>query len=159
MLDSARLKKLISSMRTVVLFALISALAASAAAQDTATASPGTLASKGVYTAGQAERGEKVYTKICVECHEPFEFAGSLWDKEWLGKTAFDFFDLVKTTMPDDKPGTLAREDIVDVLAYILRLNSYPAGQADIPNDDEKLKLIQFDARPAPPPPPARLRR
>jgi mono/diheme cytochrome c family protein len=127
------------------------------AAQDTATAAPpGQLASKGVFSAGQAERGEKVYTKICVECHEPFEFVGNLWDKEWLGKTAFDFFDLVKTTMPDDKPGTLNSEDIVDVLAYILKLNSYPAGQADIPNDAEKLKLIQLDARPAPPSSPAR---
>jgi mono/diheme cytochrome c family protein len=146
-------------MRIVVSFALISAFVASAAAQDTASAPSGQPASKGVYSAGQADRGEKVYTKICVECHEPFEFAGNLWDKEWLGKTAFDFFDLVKTTMPDDKPGTLNSEDIVDVLAYILKLNSYPAGPADIPNDAEKLKLIQFDARPTPPAPSARLRR
>ncbi|MGQ0640609.1 MAG: c-type cytochrome [Gemmatimonadaceae bacterium] len=150
-------------MKLVVSLVVISMAATAAASQDTATStSPGTPASKGVYTAGQAERGGKVYTKICVECHEPFEFAGSLWDKSWLGKTAFDFFDLVKTTMPDDKPGTLAREDIVDVLAYILKLNSYPAGQSDIPNDDEKLKEIQFDARPAPPSAsaaPARLRR
>jgi mono/diheme cytochrome c family protein len=148
-------------MRIVGFLALFSVLASPAAAQDTAVAAPtGTPTSKGVYTAGQADRGEKVYTKICVECHEPFEFAGDLWDKEWLGKTAFDFFDLVKTTMPDDKPGTLNREDIVDVLAYILKLNSYPVGETDLPNDDEKLKLIQIDARPpAPPPPAARARR
>jgi len=149
-------------MRLAVTLAFIAAVPAFAAAQDTAAATAtGSPASKGVYSAGQADRGEKVYAKICVECHEPFEFAGNLWDKEWLGKTAFDFFDLVKTTMPDDKPGTLNPNDIVDVLAYILKLNAYPAGQADIPNDVEKLKGIQFDARPAPPSstPPARLRR
>jgi mono/diheme cytochrome c family protein len=129
-------------------------------AQDTAVAAPPRpAASKGAYTAAQADRGEKVYAKICIECHEPFEFAGSLFDKEWLGKTAFDFFDLVKTTMPDDKPGTLKREDVVDVLAYILKLNQYPTGQDELPNDDEKLKVIQLDARPAPAPPsPARSR-
>jgi hypothetical protein len=45
-------------------------------------------------------------------------------------------------------------------LSYILKLNQYPAGEADLPDDDEKLKQIQIDARPAPPPsPPARFRR
>jgi cytochrome c len=135
-------------MKRVVVLLLATSLAR---AQDTATAAAGTATSKGVYSAGQAERGEKVYQKICIECHEPFEFTGSLFDKEWLGKTAFDFFDLVKTTMPDDKPGTLNRDDVVDVMAYIFKLNTYPPGQSDLPNDDEKLKLIQIDARPAPP--------
>ncbi len=140
-------------MKSVVRLALISAVTSSfAGAQDTTASAPGLTTSKGVYSAGQAERGEKVYQKICIECHEPFEFSGSLFDKEWLGKTAFDFFDLVKTTMPDDKPGTLNREDVVDVMAYIFKLNTYPPGPADLPNDDEKLKLIQIDARPAPPP-------
>lgn len=132
------------------------AVAPVALSQDTATAAPpGLAASKGAYSASQAERGEKVFAKICVECHEPFEFSGSQFDKAWLGKTAFDFFDLVKTTMPDDKPGTLKGEDVVDVLAYIFKLNTYPPGPAELPNDDEKLKLIQIDAKP-PAPPPAR---
>ena len=134
-----------------VVASILLMLSSGASAQDTTSAPPGSATSKGVYSAGQAERGEKVYQKICIECHEPFEFTGSLFDKEWLGKTAFDFFDLVKTTMPDDKPGTLNRDDVVDVMAYIFKLNTYPAGQADLPNDDEKLKLIHIDARPAPP--------
>ncbi len=122
-------------------------------AQDTGTAVPsGPALSRGVYSAGQADRGEKFFAKVCIECHETFEFAQEQFDKEWLGKTAFDFFDLVLTTMPDDKPGTLKRQDILDVMAYIFKLNAYPAGQADLPDDNEKLKLIQIDARPAPPP-------
>lgn len=137
------------------------ALAPVAWAQDTAaTAAPMPATSKGVYSVVQAERGEKAFGKICVECHETFEFTGREFDKAWLGKSVFDFFDLVKTKMPDDNPGTLAREDVVDVLAYIFKLNTYPAGPADLPNDDEKMKQIQIDAkRAAPPPPPAPARR
>lgn len=136
--------------------ALILAVAATAQAQDTTTASTVLTVSKGVYSAAQAERGDKVFQKVCVECHELGEFMESLFDKEWLGKTLFDFFDLVKTTMPDDKPGTLKSEDVLDVIGYIFKLNAYPAGTADLPADPEKMKLIQIDARPAPPPPNAK---
>ncbi len=135
---------------------LILALATTARAQDTATASTVLTLSKGVYSSAQAERGGKVFQKICVECHEVGEFMESLFDKEWVGKTLFDFFDLVKTTMPDDKPGTLRSEDVLDVIGYIFKLNAYPAGTADLPADPEKMKLIQIDARPAPPPPNAK---
>jgi len=130
--------------------ALLLALATAAQAQDTTAASTALTVSKGVYSAAQADRGEKVFQKVCVECHEIGEFMQSLFDKEWLGKTLFDFFDLVKTTMPDDKPGTLASEDVLDVIGYIFKLNAYPAGSADLPADPEKMKLIQIDARPAP---------
>lgn len=119
-------------------------------AQDTTATSTVLAVSKGVYSAAQAERGEKVFTKVCIECHERGEFMESLFDKEWLGKTLFDFFDLVKTTMPDDKPGTLKSEDVMDVIGYIFKLNAYPAGSADLPADPEKMKQIQIDARPAP---------
>jgi mono/diheme cytochrome c family protein len=129
--------------------ALLFALATTAQAQDTTAASTVLTVSKGVYSAAQAERGEKVFTKVCVECHERGEFMESLFDKEWLGKTLFDFFDLVKTTMPDDKPGTLKSEDVLDVIGYIFKLNAYPAGSADLPADPEKMKQIQIDARPA----------
>lgn len=123
-------------------------LAAPLAAQDSATTPAGAVASKGVYGAAQAERGERYYAKVCIECHETFEFSARQFDKAWVGKSAFDFVDLVKTTMPDDKPGTLRREDIIDVLAYILKLNAYPAGP-DLPDDDAKLRGIHIDARPA----------
>ncbi|MGH7694250.1 MAG: c-type cytochrome [Gemmatimonadaceae bacterium] len=130
--------------------ALLLALATTAQAQDTTATSTVLTVSNGVYSAAQADRGEKVFQKVCVECHEVGEFMQSLFDKEWLGKTLFDFFDLVKTTMPDDKPGTLQSEDVLDVIGYIFKLNAYPAGAADLPSDPEKMKLIQIDARPAP---------
>jgi mono/diheme cytochrome c family protein len=129
---------------------LVLAVATTVQAQDSTAASTVLTVSKGVYSAAQAERGEKVFQKVCVECHELGEFMEGLFDKEWLGKTLFDFFDLVKTTMPDDKPGTLNSEDVLDVIGYIFKLNAYPAGSADLPADPEKMKQIQIDARPAP---------
>lgn len=146
-------------MRFAVFFSLILLGSSPLGSQDTAVAAPaGSALSKGAYSASQADRGEKFFAKVCVECHETVELSGSQFDKEWLGKTAFDFFDLVKTTMPDDKPGTLNRTDILDVMAYVFKLNTYPAGPTDLPDDDAKLKLIQIDARPATPPPSSRSR-
>lgn len=135
-------------LRSVLILAVVS----TAQAQDTTATSTALTVSKGVYSAAQAERGEKVFQRVCVECHELGEFMERLFDKEWLGKTVFDFFDLVKTTMPDDKPGTLKSEDVLDVLGYIFKLNAYPAGTADLPSEPEKMKQIQIDARPAAPP-------
>ena len=54
--------------------------------------------------------------------------------------------------MPEDNPGSLERQEYVDLVAYIFSLNAYPAGAGDLPADDDGLKKVRIDA---PPPPPA----
>ena len=57
----------------------------------------------------------------------------------WARRTARDLYRELRRTMPDDNPGGLPRQTYVDVMAYILELNGYPAGPDELPPDDEVL--------------------
>ena len=48
--------------------------------------------------------------------------------------------------MPKNKPGSLAREAVADITAYILSMNQYPAGSTDLTGDTQALRGIRIDA-------------
>jgi hypothetical protein len=48
--------------------------------------------------------------------------------------------------MPQDKPGTLGRQQTADVVAYILSVNRAPAGKTELPGEAEVLKAITIAA-------------
>ena len=106
----------------------------------------------GVYSGDQAKRGGKVYTTECVRCHgeqlegggevKPLSGAGFL--ANWNGVSLGEMLDRTRTSMPDDNPGTLSRQQVVDVLAYLLSANKFPAGDAELPREAEALNQIRF---------------
>jgi hypothetical protein len=49
--------------------------------------------------------------------------------------------------MPADKPGTLSRQEVADVIAFILQRGHFPAGQAELSTQAEALKGIKFVAK------------
>jgi mono/diheme cytochrome c family protein len=137
---------------TVVFIGALAALLAGAAAHAQSKS-----VWDGVYSAAQAKRGEGLYTQQCATCHGPDlkgkedlkpDPAPSLTNPD-LG---IDFNDLtldaladrVRTSMPKDKPNTLSREQVADVVAFILSKNNMPAGQADLPAAAEPLKDIKY---------------
>jgi hypothetical protein len=71
----------------------------------------------------------------------------------WETRTAFDLFELIRTTMPIDNPGRLSREQYVDIVAYLFKLNRLPVGDRPLPADDEGLKQIRIEAKPTTPTP------
>lgn len=105
-----------------------------------------------VYSPEQAARGETTYTKTCSRCHAPAlggkdeapALTGSGFMGGWNGLSLWELHDRVRTTMPTDTPGTYARQDIVDVIAYMLKFNQFPAGKNDLPSTDEELKAVTF---------------
>lgn len=135
--------------------ARVSAQAAQAAP---AAAGAGSSVWSGVFTEDQAKRGEAVSNKLCTSCHGPelsggeagptlvgLEFVGN-----WNNLTVADFFDRVHATMPADAPGTLTPQQTSDVMAYVFKLNKYPAGSAELPTDLASLKGIKIEgAQPA----------
>jgi hypothetical protein len=70
----------------------------------------------------------------------------------WVSRSAFDIFDQIRKLMPEDNPGILSAQQYADVVAYMFSLNGYPAGQAELPAQDEPLKRVKIDAPPRPSP-------
>jgi mono/diheme cytochrome c family protein len=121
-----------------------------AGAQDSTTAKPAT---PGVFTEEQAERGNGVFSKVCVECHTRNDMSGRDFRLNWNGRTVFELFERIRTTMPDAAPGSLTREEYADVTSYFLKLNGMPAGSMPMPADST-LSAIKLEI---PPPPPSGL--
>jgi S-disulfanyl-L-cysteine oxidoreductase SoxD len=112
-----------------------------------------TPASHGVYTEAQAARGEATYRANCTSCHATSAHTGKAFMGAWETRTAFDLFELIRTTMPIDNPGRLSREQYVDIVAYLFKLNRLPVGDRPLPADDEGLKQIRIEAKPTTPTP------
>ena len=111
----------------------------------------------GVYTNEQASRGKDVYFNSCRSCHTPVSHTGATFNKWWRGKHLSDLFAFVSTRMPKNDPGSLAPEDVADVIAYLLKMNAMPVGPAELPADADSLKPIRIEPKPkSPPPPPKR---
>lgn len=106
----------------------------------------GTLASSGVYTAAQAERGTGIYDGQCASCHELSRFKGSDFQSAWADKPLTDLHTAVKS-MPMDNPGSLSEQEYADILAYFLSINTYPAGETELKGDDASIKAITVDAK------------
>jgi hypothetical protein len=97
----------------------------------------------GVFTVEQAERGAKTFETICKGCHETEEFNDGSYLDGWSGQKVDDFVELVRSTMPQDSPGSLKRMDYVDVAAYFLQLNGVPPGDSEM--DSSTIKEIVFE--------------
>jgi mono/diheme cytochrome c family protein len=109
----------------------------------------------GVYTEAQAKRGEAVYFERCLRCHGPTLMGGTdgagpltgpTFNGNWNGVPLDLMVDRVRSTMPQDKPATLSRQQTTDVLTYVFSVNKFPAGKTELPRQAEMLNLIQFKA-------------
>lgn len=107
----------------------------------------------GVYTDEQATRGEATYNKECSSCHgaglEGDGFAPALSGTEflsnWNGTTLGDLFDRIRISMPPGSPGSVPPQSKADIVAHLLKSNTYPAGMTEVGKDLEPLKLIKFE--------------
>ena len=112
------------------------------------------VTSAGVYTTEQADRGNEAYSYDCAACHlddllgdgfapplvgEPFTF-------RWSDLSVDDIYQTLYATMPQGAPASLTPQGYVDIIAYMLQMNEYPAGDAELPTDSDALKAIIVDA-------------
>jgi mono/diheme cytochrome c family protein len=117
--------------------------AASDAAPEAAP-SP-TSVHEGVYTEAQAQRGRDVFRTTCAECHGSRDFRGETFYLSWAGTTVGRLVDTMIESMPEDAPGSLPLQQYLDVTAYILSLNGYPAGGAELPAAADVLAGIRIE--------------
>lgn len=108
----------------------------------------------GVYTEGQAKRGEALYHQECASCHgtaltggeAASPLTGAAFTANWDGLTVGDLFERMRVSMPQDKPGRLSRQQNADILAYMLSVNKFPVGNTELERETERLKQIRFEA-------------
>jgi cytochrome c len=108
----------------------------------------------GVYTEEQAKRGGQSYADACSMCHgEALQgdgfaapLSGTTFMSNWDGLTLGDLFERMRISMPPDAPSAVTREAKVDILAYVLKFNQFPAGQTELERETEKMKQIKFEA-------------
>lgn len=102
----------------------------------------------GVYSREQAARGQQVFLTLCKNCHTPESHTSDAFVAKWNGKSLSELFQYIRDQMPKNEPGSLSAEEYADVLAYVLRLNRIPAGDADLPADANETKSIRIDIKP-----------
>lgn len=122
----------------------------------------------GVYTTDQAARGRAQYRKRCVLCHldngqghaavpvipgesleregdaEAPAVAGEPFQKKWNGRTAWELYGTMASTMPVGSPKTLSPQEYADLLAFLFELNKFPAGQSELTPAREQLESISI---------------
>ena len=108
----------------------------------------------GIYTEEQAKRGGALYSENCARCHGPEltggetapALASSEFKETWSGLSVDDLFERIKISMPQDKPGSLSRQQTADILAFVLSRGGFPAGGTELPREAEVLKQMRFEA-------------
>ena len=92
------------------------------------------------YSTAQAARGESVYGSTCGACHQPGSLIGQAFVETWNDRRVYDFYALVRGTMPLDNPGGLKDQEYLDVIAYLLKANHAPAGSDSLAVDTVALR-------------------
>ena len=142
-------------MKRLAVIAGAIALAASIAISVSAQQRPKNVR-EGAFTADQAERGKAGFDGVCQRCHgaalngsegngPPLKGGTFLahWDKDTLGS----LWVKIRDTMPLGVPGTLTDEVKLQILAYILQQNGFPAGATELPGDVNALEEIGIQQR------------
>ena len=123
-----------------------------------------------VYSADQAARGETEYQKACSSCHgadlmgavpgaggsgggnAPI-LANDLFIDRWRGDNLVALFTFIKGSMPRRAETSLTDATKIDILAFILKENGFPAGTEELRAD--ALARIQLVGKEGPKPLPS----
>jgi hypothetical protein len=58
--------------------------------------------------------------------------SGTQFQFQWERRTVGDLYEHLVETMPEDDPGSLTATEYLEVVAYILRMNGFPEGPAEL---------------------------
>ncbi len=97
-----------------------------------------TTTNDGVYTKAQAAGAKKQFDRICADCHA-FTVAAKKKPKDlplgdepffenWSGRPLGELVTLIALTMPNDGSATVTEAEAVNLVAYVLQQNDFPAG-------------------------------
>jgi cytochrome c len=124
-----------------------------ASAGGATSAQSGASVWDGVYTAAQAERGGTFYAKECASCHgeglmgqdQAPGLVGPDFLATWNGQTVGDLFEQTRKSMPKEAPNSFSRQEYLDVVAFMLRANGFPAGKTELPRATAELTELRIN--------------
>jgi mono/diheme cytochrome c family protein len=106
----------------------------------------------GVFSESQAARGkENFLTGRCGGCHKldltgdrgP-ALKGDDFLAHWENGSVVTLFDKIRETMPPNAPNETTDDAKVDIVAYLLQQNGYPAGKSELRADADSLGIIDL---------------
>src|SRR5262245_41871843 len=93
----------------------------------------------GVFTEGRGSRGKDAYMVTCSSFHsDDLEglagptLKGPQFIDNWREDRVKSLFSFIQTQMPARARGSLNTETYLDILAYILSVNMFPAGSKEL---------------------------
>ena len=110
-----------------------------------------------IYSEEQALKGNDLYNEHCASCHGAalegqgsLPLSGATFRARWADDhhSVDDLFYIIRTLMPYGQPATLSKQEYIDIIAYILMVNGYPAGVQPLPSDPPILKQMTIKAQP-----------
>ncbi len=105
----------------------------------------------GVYSSAQASRGEAAFDNLCESCHRG-GFQGPQFMQRWREDKLAAFYNFMSTKMPISAPGMGTRQQYLDILAWVLSTNRFPAGSVELTAAD--LTAVQIVGKDGPQPVP-----
>jgi mono/diheme cytochrome c family protein len=107
----------------------------------------------GVYTDAQAARGQAMYQNQCASCHgdklqgsQGPPLVAEAFLSHWNTQPLSELASKIRNTMPADATGTLTPQQSADLVAFILKSGSFPAGKTELASDEAVLGKITWPA-------------
>src|SRR6476646_7755707 len=115
----------------------------------------------GVYTAEQATRGEQSYKENCARCHGATlegtsgnGLRGHDFMEKWREDSMGSVFEFISENMPPIRRGAgrplIPVPTYIDILAFVLSQNEFPAGPNPLTTEGLDSILIQYKDGPRP---------
>ncbi|MDE2692067.1 MAG: cytochrome c [Acidobacteriota bacterium] len=126
------------------------------AAAESEPAAPPASVLDGIFTEAQAKRGRAAYDAQCAECHGEGLGGGEMapgltgvaFRFRWRGLNVADIFESIESTMPPEEPETLGDQTYIDIVAFLLSANGYPAGARELTADPVLLQRVAVERMP-----------
>ncbi|MYI75229.1 MAG: cytochrome c [Acidobacteria bacterium] len=100
-------------------------------------------------------RDETAYEQECATCHladllgdgiAP-ALTGAAFDFRWSDLSVGDMYVAIRATMPQGAPASLSPQGYADIVAYMLQRNDFPAGDMELPTEEEALNMITITSQ------------
>ena len=114
--------------------------AAEGSGQSTGAAKP----AGGPVSPVQARRGETAFNQSCSACHTTAQFNSEAFAKTWNERPIIELFEQLRSSMPQDNPGRLTREEYLDVVLYLFKLNGAAEGVQELAPTEEVLRATKI---------------